>query len=147
MMLANPVLIPAYADPFHWFVALIAMGCELGLVYFLLRRRGIETNALGISLFVMNIVTWFCFLFAVDTWHGYSGMIDMNKIALLELVVVVTEAYLINQATSGRFFSRNQSSGAVGFGRALFVSMLGNSLSVVVSVALVFGLIMTMSSS
>ncbi len=138
MMYANPVMLP-FADSMGWVVALIAMGCELSLVYCLLHRRGFETNALGISLFVMNIMTWLCVLYAVHASYRYSHTIDLGVIALLELVVVITEAYLINQATSGRFFSRNQSREALGFERALFVSILGNSLSFVVSVALGFG--------
>ena len=66
-MLANPISFPAYADPTLWALALLAIWAEVLTGAWLLGRvvRADLRDFAG-RWFVVNLGTWFAFLFALD---------------------------------------------------------------------------------
>jgi len=134
-MLANPVVVPAYSEPFVWGLALVAIWAEVRAVLWLLRRAGNDVPALQAPLFGVNLTTWFVLLIALDRadrWQLPMGW----TIAALEVVVVLVEAVLLHAATRGRLFTRDLPVRPIGWGRALAVSLLGNLVSAGLCVAM-----------
>ncbi len=138
-MLANPIIGRLYSDPFVWGVALIAMWVEVRTVVWLLRKWGSDARGLDATLFAVNLTTWLPFLVLVDgverwplpTWLAIAG---------LEGLVVAVEAVLLHAATRGRVFSRGLPCAPLSWPRAWCASLLGNVMSVAVSVAAPLGI-------
>lgn len=134
-MLANPVVVPAYASPVIWGFALLAMWVEIGTEVPLLRRMGMASGAIR-PLVLINLMTWLAFLLAVDWFSGRgvqgSGMVVV--IAALESLVVIVETILFRQ-TIGRGVG-GVSRQPLMFGQALKVSLVGNLVSITVSLVM-----------
>lgn len=134
-MLANPVVIPSYADPIIWAFALLAMCFEVWVVLQLLRRMHQNVKGLSGPLGVINLTTWFPFLVAMDHIVPAHGPAMTATIVALELAIVGIEAILIHALMRGRFFARGLSCRPISWRDALRVSFLGNLASVAMSIA------------
>ncbi|HEX6810099.1 MAG TPA: hypothetical protein VF384_00625 [Planctomycetota bacterium] len=132
-MLANPVVVPLYADPMAWTLAFFAMGVEVAIVQRLLARTVNEASGLLGVLFAINLTTWFVFLIAVHLADGL-GLNLPASITVLELLVVAAEMALLHSAMCGRLFSRNLGLRAITWRRALGVSIAGNLASIAASI-------------
>jgi hypothetical protein len=139
-MLANPVVIPAYADPVIWVLAFVAMWAEVRSVLWVMRRLGSDVRGLLAPIFAINIATWFSFLIAVH-WVDRAGLPIAFALTSLEVVVVVIEAALLHSATRGRVFTRGLPCTPLTWPRAVLVSFAGNVVSVAVSIVLPIGLV------
>lgn len=130
-MLANPVVIPAYATPEIWAVALLAMWAEIKTEIALLRRH-IPAAGLSGSLLLLNIVTWLAFLIAV---HGLDsdGVSPGWSLAGLELCVVVVETLLIWAGL--RVWARTRQHPSLRMMHIAWVALAGNLVSIGVSLA------------
>jgi hypothetical protein len=127
-MLASPVIAPAYAEPFVWVLALVAIWAEVRAVMWLLRRAGNDVPGLLAPLFGANLTTWFVFLIAVDRadrWRLPMGW----SIGVLGAFVVLVEAVLLHGAMRGRLFTCHLPVQPIGWRRALFVAAVGNLVS------------------
>lgn len=133
-MLANPVVIPAYADPLIWGIALLAIFAEIAVAQFTLRRFGLSDPHFAGPLFVINICTWFPFLVAVDAFYLRADAHGAPWLLGLEAMVVVVETALLYQACRGRFFSARTKWSPVSMRQAAWVSLLANAVSAGVSV-------------
>jgi len=130
-MLANPVVIPAYADPIIWVVALVAMWAEIGTEVAMLRRQT-ATIGLARTLLLINIMTWLAFLMAVDSLARHGSRLGWG-IAGLEVVVVVSESILL--WTVLRSGSRGRQHPPLGLLRVMWVALVGNLVSIAISMA------------
>ena len=134
-MLANPVVVPAYASPEIWGFALLAMWAEIGTELSMLRRMGITSGAIR-PLMLINLMTWLAFLLAVDWFDGRgvhgSGLVVV--FAVLESLVVIVETILI-RAMIGRGVGGALRQPLM-FVQALKVSLVGNSVSITVSLVM-----------
>ena len=135
-MLANPILVPAYAEPIVWVFALAAMCAEVHTAQWVMQRLGSDVRGLFAPLLGMNLVTWFVFLVAVDRATRWP-LPEWLSITLLEVAVVLVETALLHSATRGRLFTRGLPCTELSWPRALLVSFAGNLMSVLVSVAVV----------
>lgn len=140
LILANPIVIPAYADPLDWVVAIFAMWVEMRTVIYLLGRRGNEDIGFQRPVLLANLATWLTFLVAVEWLVDRSGWNEWATISALELLIVIVEALLIRSASKGRFFSRHLRRTPLSFRPTLIVSLAGNSVSIIVSVGVVMTL-------
>jgi hypothetical protein len=127
-MLANPVIIPAYANPLMWAVALLAIWGEIATTTALLRRHAAQ--GLARALFVFNAATWFAFLVAVDRLDA-AGVKSFWSIAELEGAVVVVETGLLWIALRSRALAPRP----VGLLTVLRAVFVGNVVSVVIGFA------------
>jgi hypothetical protein len=132
-MLANPVVVPAYATPEVWGLALLAMWAEIGTELALLRRMRMSFGALR-PLLLINVATWLSFLLAIDMCdkRGVRGAQMVGVVAALEAGVVIVEALLM-RAMIGRAMGSSPRQ-VLGLGQALRVSFLGNLVSIAVSI-------------
>ncbi|MFO1076396.1 MAG: hypothetical protein U1E73_01570 [Planctomycetota bacterium] len=135
-MLANPIIVPVYADPITWGMALIAVLAEIVAAQVVLRRFGLTDPRFATPLFVVNVATWFPFLVAVDLLQLRYDAHAIPAYTVLELMVVVIEAFLIRSATRGQFFSSRFRCVPMDLKRSMMVSVVGNSVSVGVSLLL-----------
>lgn len=138
-MLANPVVVPAYASPLVWGFALLATWAEVGTALSMLRRMGKAAAALR-PLLLINCMTWLAFLLAMDwcdrhgLWDGRQGVQVVRfaiVVATLELLVVIVEALLLRAML--RVVIGGGSRRALGLAQALQVSVVGNLVSIAVS--------------
>lgn len=136
-MLANPVVVPAYADPLLWCLAFLAMWAEIRTEAALLRRSGWSNDVLG-SLLLINIMTWVVFLFALDTIATGSTP-PVQPTILLEAGVVVAEGVLLWSALKLR--ARTGAGPALSLARVFAISAVGNLVSILVSIALPMALL------
>lgn len=65
-MLANAIVVPAYADPITWAIALVGALCEVSTVCRLLVRWGKHVDRVAQPLWAIQVSTWLPFLVAVD---------------------------------------------------------------------------------
>ena len=128
-MLANPLVMPAYASPEIWLVALVAMLAEIRTEVALLRRH-VGAVDLSQSLLLINIMTWLVFLIAVDRLDASAPLLGWS-IAGLELAVVIAETFLIWGHL--RIGARARQASCVGFPRVAFAVLVGNIVSFAVS--------------
>lgn len=131
-MLANPILVPAYADPIHWAIALFAMGAEIATELAMLRRIGLAAD-LRRLLVLFNCMTWLAFLIALDAWGG-GGIPLIWTVTLLEVAVVVVEALLLWCAL--RMVARCGSGAEVAITRLIAIATTGNLVSILASLAI-----------
>lgn len=131
-MLANPIVVPAYADPIHWGIALLAMGAEIATEVAMLRRAGCAVD-LRRLLVLVNCMTWLAFLIALDAW-GPGGIPLIWAVTLLEVAVVAVEALLLWCAL--RVVARCGAGAEVSIARVIAIATTGNLVSVLVSLAL-----------
>ncbi len=143
-MLANPVVIPAYADPITWGIAVLAICVEIAVAQFTLRRFGLSDPHFAGPLFVINICTWFPFLVAVDAFHIRADARGAPWLLGLEAMVVVVETALLYQACRGRFFSARTKWSPLSVRQAAWVSLVGNAVSAGVSVLVPVALVSIM---
>jgi len=136
MMLANPVVVPMYAEPVVWGFAIVAMAAEVRTVLWLLRRMRRDVAGLAAPLFLTNLTTWLPFLVAVDSLPARSGLGLTLSIGGLELAVIVVETFLLRALCAGRLFARNPRCGTVTLRQALGLSFAGNLASIVTSMLL-----------
>jgi hypothetical protein len=138
-MLANPVVLPAYANPLVWTIALLALLAEVAVARALLARRGCRHASITHVLVFLNLGTWMAFLVAMelaDRWRWLEGTARaVTTIGLLELGVVLVEGHLLREMARGRLFSRDFGGAALGLGQALWVSLCANLVSIAISVA------------
>jgi len=132
-MLANPVVIPAYADPISWGIALLATFMEIAVAQFMLRRFGLSDPHFAGPLFVINICTWFPFLVAVDQFHVRADAGGAPWLLGFEALVVVAETAFLYLACRGRFFSARTKWSPLSVRQAAWVSLLANAVSAGVS--------------
>lgn len=140
-MLADPVVVPLYADWTVWVFALLAIWAEVRTVMSLLRRSGSESQRLLAPLVGMNLATWTLFLVGVDC-ADRCQLPMVPAIAVLEVLVVLAETGMLHAMTRGRLFSRGVRCKPLTWSRAFFVSLVGNLVSVVVSIALPYAFAM-----
>lgn len=133
-MLANPILLPAYADPINWGMALVAMLAEISAARAMMRRFGFVDPRLATWLFAVNLATWVPFLVAVERLRLSYSAESIPAFALLEIAVMMVETVLIRLLASG--LSARVGSGALSLRRSLAVSVVGNSVSIAVSLTL-----------
>lgn len=86
----NPVVVPAYADPACWCVALVCLYAEVEVVRRLLARVGVRGGWVRDRLVVMQLVSWVVFLIAID--RLVIAPEDWSVLLGLEGAVVVVEA-------------------------------------------------------
>lgn len=132
-MLANPILIPMYADPISWGIALLAVWAEVTVARAMLRRFGLTDVRFARPLYVINLSTWFAFLVAVDHWLVWPDADGIPALAALEAAVVVVETILIFQACRGRCFSSRTDWRPLGVRQVAMVSLLANATSIAAS--------------
>lgn len=132
-MLANPVLIPMYADPISWGIALLAVWAEVTVAQAMLRRFGLTDVRFARPLYVINLSTWFAFLVAVDHWLVYPKAGGIPVLVALEALVVVVETILIFQACQGRCFSSHTEWRPLGVRQVATVSLVANATSIAAS--------------
>lgn len=131
LMLANPVVIPAYAAPEVWAVALLAMWAEIKTEIALLRRH-VPTAGIASHLLLLNIVTWLAFLIAVDRLDRHGISLGWS-VTGLEACVVIAESLLMWIGL--RAWARAQQSSALPMMRVAWVALVGNLVSIAVSLA------------
>lgn len=131
-MLANPVVIPAVANPFVWCFAFIAMWAEIRTEIALLKRLGWGADVWG-SLLLTNIMTWIAFLLAMDRLADRVLPLAW-AISLLESGVVVVECALVYSSLTLR--ARAGAGPSVSIVRVFAISVVGNLVSILVSIAL-----------
>ncbi|MBK8100978.1 MAG: hypothetical protein IPK26_28175 [Planctomycetes bacterium] len=132
-MLANPIIIPAYADPFLWTVALLAMWAEVETEARLLRRFGWIAGVVP-RLLLINVATWLVFL-CVLAWLSGRGLLYRpwpavaGVIAGLEGCIVLVEAVLLRL-----MIRRADVQGTrIPLRQAATASLLGNLVSIAAS--------------
>ena len=130
-MLANPIVVPAYANLVVWGMAMISILVEIRTALFLLRRMKRNVIGFGVPLFVINMVTWLPFLVVLDRLPRMSDTMWVVTVAALEALIVVIEGRLILAATRGQFFCRNLPCRAIRPGQAMYVSLTANLVSIV----------------
>lgn len=131
-MLANPVVLPEYANPLVWSLAAIAMLAEIRTEVGMLRRLG-WTADVWPSLLLVNGMTWLAFLIGIDRLG--DGVLPIAwTVALLEAAVVVVEALSI--WWSLRLRASAGAGPALSLAAAFAVSALGNLVSIAASIAL-----------
>jgi len=135
-MLANPILLPAWADPFNVVIASVSMGAEIVAALAALRRLGRNRSGFVVPLIAINVTTWIPFLVAIELLIARSGWDRVTTIVGLELLVVLVEAALLRRASSGRVFSSRSRCALLGRREALLVSTLGNLVSIAVSLGI-----------
>ncbi len=128
-MLANPVVIPAYATPEIWAVALLAMWAEIKTETVLLRQHVPAADLSG-ALLLLNIVTWLAFLIGVE-WIDSQKMPLGWGVAILEVCVVVAESLLIWIGI--KVWSRAQRRSPLRILHVVWVALAGNIVSICVS--------------
>ena len=138
-MLANPVVVPAYASPEIWGFALLAMWAEIGTELSLLRRMGRAAGAIR-PLVIINVMTWLVFLLAVDWFdkRGVQGVGMAGVFAALESLVVIVETILIRASIGRR--ERGAARQLLMWGQAVKVSLMGNLVSITVSLIMPFAI-------
>lgn len=92
MLLAshNPVLVPAFADPTCWGVALVCLYVEVEVLRRLLARAGVGGGWVRDRLVLLQLVSWAGFLVALDQLAVTSA--DWAMLAGMEGAVVLVEA-------------------------------------------------------
>ena len=133
-MLANPVVVPIYADPITWGIAICALCVEVWVVLQLLRRMHQNVKGLDGWLGVLNLVTWIPFLIAVDRLVPSSTAGAIAVIAGLEVAVIAVEAVLLHGLLRGKLFAHGLPCRPIGWRDALRISFLGNLASIAVSI-------------
>lgn len=135
-MLANPVVIPAEADPVMWMVAIVAMVAEIEIVVRVLRRGGLDTTRVTAWLWLIQLWSWFFFLMAIDRL-GHVGNHDQQGwvIGVGEVLVFAVEAPLFWLAARAGRHRADPTRRGVTFGRAVLASALGNLTSLAVGLA------------
>lgn len=133
-MLANPIVFPAYADPIIWFIAMFAMACEVKTAQTLLRKMGSDSTQFGTHLAAIQLLTWIPFLFGVD-WVGRNERYAGWCIAGMEVAVILVEAPLIMIASRGWFVMQPPITRGVPWRHAMLASLVGNLVSIAVSLA------------
>lgn len=134
-MLANPVVIPIYANPLTWVVAAIAILIEVRVWLIVLRRLGSNVSGLETPLAVVQLVTWVPFLFAVDAIPPTTEHVGW-QIAALEVSVVLVEVPLVLAAARGWFVRPRLPSADMTWIQALVASFAGNLASVTFSLGI-----------
>ncbi|MCU0863479.1 MAG: hypothetical protein MUC36_06800 [Planctomycetes bacterium] len=135
LTLPNPVVVGDIDDPIIWTIAAFAMWAEIKVVRSQLRRiRGIDSD-LDNVLLLMNLWTWIAFLLAVEAWAG-PGPDGVLRIAALELAVVAVEAVLLHALMRDRFLMKGLAVRRIRWAQAFRVSLVGNLVSIAVSLAL-----------
>ncbi|MBM4060228.1 MAG: hypothetical protein FJ265_03890 [Planctomycetes bacterium] len=135
VMRPNPVILPAYAAPENWALALIAMWAEIRTTLALLRSMDRATGTVR-PLFLLNLMTWLAFLLAMD-WCDSLGLLHrwfVWVVAALEAIVVTIEANLIWAMLARP--TGSPSARPLPFVQALRLSLLGNLVSITVGIAL-----------
>ena len=136
-MLANPILLPAYADPFHWGWAIVAIIIEVALARALLRRLGFADPRVVGRLVVINLVSWGLFLAALARLDVRAESGNAAWFAVLELLVVIVEAGLILVAISRAFSSASGQPSPLRLWQVACVSLCANLVSAAMSLVLV----------
>lgn len=134
-MFANPILVPSYANPFLWGLAILAMMIEVRTVAWLLRRMGRNVDRVKGPLGLLNLATWFPFLVAMDRAPADTALQFTASVTVLEIVVMVVETFLIRELCAGRLFLREPACGTVTLRQAIGLSIAGNLASIAASVA------------
>jgi len=134
-MLANPIVVPIYAEPLVWCFAIVAMLIEVNTVAWLLRRTGRTVDRVKGPLGLLNLATWFPFLVAMDRVPDDSPLQFCSWVAGLEVAVIAVETVLIRELCAGRLFLRDPGCGTVTFREAFGLSVAGNLASIAFSVA------------
>lgn len=84
-MLANPVVVPAHADPAIWCIAVLAIAAETRTVRTMFGRRGEDVRGLDGPIALFNLATWTLFLWAVDAIDLHTHLPVTWAIAVLEV--------------------------------------------------------------
>lgn len=118
---------------------MVAILAEVFTVRSMLSRFGLAEPGLTMSLFVVNLATWLPFLIAVDWLQLRFDAKAVPAFVLLELGVIAAEVFLIRMTTRGA--CKRLEIGALTFKRSLGVSLLGNTVSIAVSLTIPLGII------
>lgn len=132
MMLANPIVLPPYADPLAWLIAGLAMWAEIDTEQRALWRIARTPRLLGEVLVLVNGTTWLAFFLCVHLL-GETGRLTVASLVVLELAVVVAETFLIRAATRGQLFVRHHELRPIALRQACRIALVGNVVSLVVS--------------
>ena len=108
------------------------MAAEIVVALLLLRRFGYPPSRLTGPLVFINVTTWAGFFVGVGTLLGRDWQL-VPAVASAESLVVATETVLIRWATQRAFADRPP----LGYVSALIVSLVGNVVSVAVSIGLI----------
>jgi hypothetical protein len=135
VLLPNPVVVPAYANPVVWVIAFVAMWAEIRTECAMLRRWGWGKDVLG-TLLLVNLLTWLSFLVAMDRLEG-EDLSPVWTVSFLEAGVVAVEAALTWAALKSR--ARAARGRAISWRGAFGVSFVGNQVSVLISITLEMG--------
>lgn len=129
----NPVVVPAYADPSAWLLALVCLGVEVLVVCRLLARVGVRGGWVRDRLVLLQLLSWAAFLVAIDRLGVAPG--DWLTLLGLETIVVVVEAVAMRCA-----FARSPVRAAFApWPRLLAWSLAGNLASAALCAALACG--------
>jgi hypothetical protein len=132
MMLANPIILPPYADPISWLIAGVAMWAEIDTEQRALWRLAKVPRLLGGVLVLVNCTTWLLFFLSIHLL-GQAERLTVTSLIALELLVVVAETLLIRAATRGQLFVRHHQLRPIGVRQACHVALIGNLVSLTVS--------------
>ncbi len=96
----NPVILPAYADPIAWLVAMVCLALEAEMLRWAFVRRGAPGKTVHDRLVLLNLASWGALLAAV---HGVAaagrwGERQWSCLAELGVVVVAAEAVALRWA-------------------------------------------------
>ena len=107
------------------------MAAEIAVALLLLRWRGYPPSRLTAPLVFINVTTWAGFFVAVGTLLARDWQL-VPAVGSAESLVVATETFLIRWATQRACADR----APLGYGPALGVSLVGNAVSIAVSVGI-----------
>ena len=134
-MLANPVVIPVYADPIVWSIGALGLVVEISLVARLIVAGRLQGSRVTDIVVLLNLLTWIAFLIAVDQLVAPATDGVVLTLTALELAVVVVEAIALRILTHRRWPETVGPFRRLGFVAAFGVSLLGNVVSIAVSAA------------
>lgn len=135
-VLANPVALPAYADPLLWGIAIVALFFEVWATLRVLRRFGLVDPDFAGPLAMINLCTWIPFLIALDAIDAWPDDRLLLGVVVLELAVFAVETVLLYHAVRGRFFSSRTQFVPLGVRPCALAAAVGNAVSLAVSAAL-----------
>jgi hypothetical protein len=126
-VLPNPIIMPVYADPAVWLVAVVAMLAEIATVRALLRRAGLAVDPAN-ALWLFNCASWLGFLIALEALARSSNSVWL--VVGLEVAVVVVETVLV---TVWLRTPRTPPNAPIGTTCVFRIVLVGNLVSIAIS--------------
>lgn len=131
-LLANPIVLPMYANPGVWLFAVFAICVEILVVMEVLQLAGLRPKGLELPLLIVQMTTWLPFLIAME-WSERLAIHPAVATTVLECAVIAAEVPLIRAASRGWFRLPGLPKGEVSRSMAFRASLLGNLVSIAVS--------------